>query len=196
MTTPPSNTQPIRPLSKVRWLASFPKSGNTWVRAFLANLLAPQGRPLTLQEISSMPFYTDAKPNDHVEKEYFGKAHRPYSEERHGTKPAIYIVRDPVDVVPSCASFFGVSIPRMAEEVAKDWPRHVQSWVGHASLFIRYEDMPRHFHTLAQHLSVPSDFESVVTAISSKTRPRTASPKPRRSRRRSFGRGRRGVGVR
>ena len=113
-----------------------------------------------------MPFYTDAKPNSDVEKEYFGKAHRPYSEERHGTKPAIYIVRDPVDVVPSCASFFGVSIPRMAEEVAKDWPRHVQSWVGHASLFIRYEDMPRHFHTLAQHLSVPSDFESVVTAIS------------------------------
>jgi len=112
-----------------------------------------------------IPFYTDAKPETYSEEEYFGKAHHPYSKERHGTKPAIYIVRDPVDIVPSASDFFGVSHTRMASEIAKDWPRHVQSWAGNASLFMRYEDMPKNFHALAQHLSIPSDFESVVTAI-------------------------------
>ena len=27
-------------MGKIVWLASFPKSGNTWIRAFLHNLLA------------------------------------------------------------------------------------------------------------------------------------------------------------
>jgi hypothetical protein len=38
------------------WLASYPKSGNTWVRAFLANLLADRDAPLPLSEISRYVF--------------------------------------------------------------------------------------------------------------------------------------------
>ena len=34
------------------WLASYPKSGNTWVRIFLANLLANQPEPLPLHALS------------------------------------------------------------------------------------------------------------------------------------------------
>jgi len=33
------------------WLASYPKSGNTWVRIFLANLLFPDQRPLELNDL-------------------------------------------------------------------------------------------------------------------------------------------------
>ena len=33
-------------------MASYPKSGNTWLRAFLANLVADTGQPLPLAELS------------------------------------------------------------------------------------------------------------------------------------------------
>ncbi len=39
-------------MGQLFWLASYPKSGNTWVRAFLANLLANRGSPLPLAELS------------------------------------------------------------------------------------------------------------------------------------------------
>ena len=34
------------------WLASYPKSGNTWLRAFLANLVANRSDPVPLDELS------------------------------------------------------------------------------------------------------------------------------------------------
>jgi hypothetical protein len=33
------------------WLASYPKSGNTWVRAFLSNLLADQDQPVPINQL-------------------------------------------------------------------------------------------------------------------------------------------------
>lgn len=35
----------------IYWLASYPKSGNTWFRVFLAHLLEPDGSPLDLDDI-------------------------------------------------------------------------------------------------------------------------------------------------
>ena len=40
-------------MSNILWLASYPKSGNTWVRAFLANLVANGSGPLPLAELSN-----------------------------------------------------------------------------------------------------------------------------------------------
>lgn len=34
------------------WLASYPKSGNTWLRLFLANLLPPEQAPVDLNQLS------------------------------------------------------------------------------------------------------------------------------------------------
>jgi Sulfotransferase domain. len=39
-------------MGNIVWIASYPKSGNTWVRVFLANLLADADRPLALSELS------------------------------------------------------------------------------------------------------------------------------------------------
>jgi len=39
-------------MSNILWLASYPKSGNTWVRAYLANLVANQAAPLSLAQLS------------------------------------------------------------------------------------------------------------------------------------------------
>ncbi|MBB5208571.1 sulfotransferase domain-containing protein [Chiayiivirga flava] len=39
-------------MGHIVWLASYPKSGNTWLRAFLANLIADRRDPLPLAELA------------------------------------------------------------------------------------------------------------------------------------------------
>ncbi len=41
-------------MKKIVWLASYPKSGNTWVRFLLANLLYPQHAPMPLNRIGAL----------------------------------------------------------------------------------------------------------------------------------------------
>jgi hypothetical protein len=43
-------------MGNIVWLASYPKSGNTWMRAFLANLLANRPDPVALADL---PNYAD-----------------------------------------------------------------------------------------------------------------------------------------
>lgn len=38
-------------MSGIIWLASYPKSGNTWIRAFLANYLANRSKPVPINEL-------------------------------------------------------------------------------------------------------------------------------------------------
>ena len=45
----------------ILWLASYPKSGNTWVRVFLANLILGEAEPLALQRINEV---TSSEPNE------------------------------------------------------------------------------------------------------------------------------------
>ena len=45
-------------MGNIVWLASYPKSGNTWLRAFLANLIANRAIPLTPDELRD---YGDAE---------------------------------------------------------------------------------------------------------------------------------------
>jgi hypothetical protein len=40
-------------MGNIVWLASYPKSGNTWMRAFLANLVANRASPVPLDELSN-----------------------------------------------------------------------------------------------------------------------------------------------
>jgi hypothetical protein len=40
-------------MGNIVWLASYPKSGNTWLRAFLANLLANRAAPLRPNELAA-----------------------------------------------------------------------------------------------------------------------------------------------
>ncbi|MBT5434019.1 MAG: sulfotransferase domain-containing protein [Alphaproteobacteria bacterium] len=47
------------------WLASYPKSGNTWLRAFLTNLMTNAERPVTLDELGRLTA-GDAEPSRYV----------------------------------------------------------------------------------------------------------------------------------
>jgi len=166
---------------RIIWLASFPKSGNTWMRAFLANYFigGPKGlsinelRKFTLGDIRA-DFY-DAAAGGKFELEtvddYLAlrpKALRRILNARQGnhfvkthhqsivhqdvplippeiTAAAIYIVRNPFDVVPSYARHSGTNIdeavdaildpsnlsttPRRLFEVIGRWDHHVNSWM-------------------------------------------------------------------
>ncbi len=43
-------------MAKILWLASYPKSGNTWLRAFLANYLDDADRPFDINRLSRFSF--------------------------------------------------------------------------------------------------------------------------------------------
>ena len=58
----------------ILWLASYPKSGNTWMRAFLANLIHDGPEPLPLQAIGRLC------PSEHSEFWFQAIADRPIAE--------------------------------------------------------------------------------------------------------------------
>jgi hypothetical protein len=185
-------------MGNILWLASYPKSGNTWMRAFLHNVLRDPERPADINQMtgtltqgeSSMGWYRVANPRPpeqwkpeeiarmrpHVHEmiakgqkgTVFCKTHNALTT-WHGmptvntrvSAGAIYIVRDPRDVVLSFADFQGVSVDeaitimgtrdfttaqsdRNVPEVLGSWSQHVASWTAKNNKglhVVRYEDM-------------------------------------------------------
>ncbi|MBN33942.1 MAG: sulfotransferase [Rhodospirillaceae bacterium] len=185
-------------MGNIVWLASYPKSGNTWMRAFLHNLVRDAGQPVDINQMigaltqgeSAIGWYrvlnprpaetwTDlemARMRPAVHKTIaagqngtvFCKIHNRLG--RHHGQPtvnmavsagAIYIVRNPLDVVLSFADFQGVPIDeaitimatpdfsterneRNLPELLGSWSQNVESWTageGKGLYVVRYEDM-------------------------------------------------------
>jgi hypothetical protein len=42
-------------MGKIIWLASYPKSGNTWLRVFLANYRQDNGEPVSINDLEAFP---------------------------------------------------------------------------------------------------------------------------------------------
>ena len=181
---------------RIIWLASFPKSGNTWMRAFLANYFIGGAKGLSINELRKFTLgdiradFYDAAAGGKFEintiEDYLSlraKALRLILNARQGnhfvkthhqsvvyddtplippdiTAAAIYIVRNPFDVVPSYARHSGSSVEKAVEaildasrfshtprgliEVIGRWDHHVASWTeseGLAMHIARYEDL-------------------------------------------------------
>jgi hypothetical protein len=118
------------------WLASYPKSGNTWLRLMLARLLQPDV-PWSLQLLQAIPIdHAPAAATARVVK-----THAQYRPAVHRVAGAdvVYLVRDPRDVALSMAAFYGCTQARAAEllrgAVLGDgtylgsWSAHVQGWL-------------------------------------------------------------------
>lgn len=216
------------PKSGLIWLASYPKSGNTWTRAFLSNLAAIMAGEEAEIDINSInrftmgenfiKFYEDklgfrpTKKNrieianlrhavqqqiaDQFEGLVFVKTHNGLVLD-HGhsiinfavTSGAIYIVRNPLDVVISFAHHMGKTIDgaittmttpntetpinkKRVHEIWGSWSQHVDSWTRkpHPAIYImRYEDMlsspEQTFGNLARHLLMFPTPEQLASAI-------------------------------
>lgn len=207
------------------WLASYPKSGNTWMRSFLHNLLIDSDEPANIDELTRFCISEAAsahyqrrisKPWDKVTSEdvmgvraavhadftfaspdsVFVKTHN-YLGEWFGrplinmnvTAGAIYLVRNPLDVVLSASDHFGTgldeSIAMMANQAAgaamtrrnvaelyTSWSNHVKSWTAHPSpqlLVMRYEDMLESpeiaFRNVARFLGLDPPADRLARAI-------------------------------
>jgi hypothetical protein len=145
------------------FLVSFPRSGNTWTRFLIGNLVQPH-EPITFLNIENVIPDTSALSNRYLERiprPRIIKSHQ-FFDARY--KKVIYIVRDPRDVVLSYHNFqrkYGEIddqcpleqyVPRfLAGDLPGligwgSWGEHVLSWLAtrHNSpgfLLLRYEAM-------------------------------------------------------
>ena len=214
-------------MGNIVWLASYPKSGNTWLRAFIYNLVEDPARPGKLSslptyfeeeskprwyqpyvdkgEVLSLPFDEAMRLRPQVHQDIansrprgsiFTKTHNMFGQYNnvplHNVSVmagAIYVVRNPLDVVLSVADHFGLSIdeaidfmgneetgtPTNAENVAGymgSWSTHVASWTvqPHPSIVVvRYEDMQdkpnKAFGSVARLLGMDGDRKRIRKAI-------------------------------
>ena len=180
------------------WLASYPKSGNTWVRLFLLNYLVDRPEPVPINQAhrlgesdATFALYRAAsadpslRPTDNdailrlrppvLERlagngadVNFVKTHcrnGPAGPGRlippHLTRGAVYILRNPFDILPSYADHYAISLDtaaahivnrdnavlgggRMTAQYLGDWAHHLRSWTGERRFpvcTVRYEDL-------------------------------------------------------
>ena len=184
------------PAQKIWWLASYPKSGNTWARMFLSayrtggldinnayGCLADN--QVYFHQVCSPKPLRELKAYETLAVRQAALLHQvlvthaadPYVLKTHNanavmeglplipwalTAGAVYIVRDPRDVVLSYADHFGAGIDGAIEALAQpkntimqpdglyhvvaSWSLHVESWLESKSFptgVIKYEDLHR-----------------------------------------------------
>jgi len=213
-------------LKNIVWLASYPKSGNTWARLFLANYMLNRGETaLPINDINKIG-YGDSKAflyrrvggegvrtDDHtavlrlrpqVLRAIAGNGADMNFLKTHNaritvagaplippalTRSAVYLIRNPLDVVPSYARHFGVTTADAIRHVCSDqtrtaandrdvkqffssWSGHAESWIDQVAfpvLVLRYEDLlddPHSaFRALLGHLGIPVESAQLERAI-------------------------------
>ncbi|MEM7178437.1 MAG: sulfotransferase domain-containing protein [Pseudomonadota bacterium] len=206
------------------WLASYPKSGNTWLRAFLANYFYQADRAIPLSKIHQVSFgdsgfeaYARRAPIDHrhlnpgqllrlrtdwlTEISHRGpvnfvKTHNAHTRLGPGwwipaalTHSAIYILRDPRDMVLSYADHWGIPVERAAAQIADkrnqiqanaksvtqflgSWSTHVEGWAKareFRTIVVRYEDMltqpDKEFARILTHIGAPVEAKGLAQAV-------------------------------
>lgn len=207
------------------WMASYPKSGNTWTRIFLANYMANAQQPVPINQAHRVAM------GDAAAKAYSMVAGRAIDTQdvdltlklRPGvlrgivannadvnlvkshsarivargitiipddvTRSAIYIMRNPLDMVLSYARHYGVSHEKACEAVShvdnvnlpteklvaefvSSWSENVRSWTAPAPypvLVLRYEDLltdpHAHFAKVVEHVGLPVQQDRLDRAI-------------------------------
>ncbi len=213
------------PGRKLVWLASYPKSGNTWLRALLANYFIDGSGPVSINDMqkisfgdSSGPAYAELAGGDasRLAPEQIAALRQRYLQRiasgapvnfikthaaniRIGgqplipgrlTKAAIYLIRDPRDMVLSYADHFGKDLAQAVAAIANpqnrvrgnpktvaqflcDWSGHVRSWTRARDfpvLVVRYEDLLEdptgQFLRILKQIGAPIDQGALDQAVS------------------------------
>ena len=218
----------------IYWLASYPKSGNTWFRIFLQNLQEDLSEPVQINDLSTgsiasarawldetLGFDTADLYPEHInrlrpavyawEADQLKQADQPYGYHKihdacwqldngdwliseQATVGALYIIRNPLDVVISYANHSQCSIDQMVQYINDpencisdsksrtlrkqsaqrllSWSHHVASWVDNPVIqveVIRYEDMHHQalptFTRAAAFLQLSTEPEKIAKAM-------------------------------
>ena len=175
------------------YLCSFPKSGRTWLRFMLANVLATHyGLPV---ELDLHTFFT-VIPNDegHPDRGWpayrFGDqipcvaaSHQPYDQEVHGGRPVVFLLRDPRDVLVSFWLHQSRQFRRFSGDLSS-FIRHeaygigfllgyLQSWqevtLARRTLVMTYEelhaDAPAALRAVCAFLEIPASEQEISAAV-------------------------------
>ncbi|PVA11208.1 sulfotransferase [Pelagivirga sediminicola] len=222
---PPAGQRP-KPKASIVWLASYPKSGNTWTRIFLANYLMNTQQPVPINQVhrfgmgdSIAKTYRMVARDENVDLNDVHVTLRLRDKVLRGiiangadvnlvkthnirslaygtelippkyTRSAVYIMRNPLDMVLSFARHYGIDVEEAADVIGRtdnsnasdsstvwqflgSWSEHVKSWTQSApypSLVLRYEDLlakpEKSFGALVEHLGMPLDAERLDRAI-------------------------------
>ena len=172
------------------FVVSYPRSGNTWTRFLIANLMFP-GENVTFNNIERLIPDTSSQSNRALKRTprpRIIKTHQ-YFDHRYGRM--IYIVRDPRDVALSYYDFHRkyrqISDNYPLEAWVEDfvsgklisadwgsWGENVASWLytrgqNPGFLLLRYEDMieqtPRELARIARHLRIEATSEQLSAVI-------------------------------
>lgn len=203
------------------WLASYFKSGNTWLRLLLECLDLEDGAPIDINALGGhmaidrasfedialvdstlmtadeierrRPAVHDAYVHE-PKRGLWVKVHDPYSRLPDGSpllgrsaRAAVYLVRDPRDVVISHAFHGGFDLDRAIEILVDgSWfrapdqlPMYTAGWNGHAESWLRQADVPVHvvryedlradphltFRGVLDFLGMPAADEAVARAV-------------------------------
>jgi len=213
-------------MAGILWLASYPKSGNTWLRAFLHNLMRNAQAPIEPNRLNELTLgdgmarffapYANGRATIDMPPEEIAALRAKVQRDLAATSPdtvfvkthnwlgtdhshpcidmsmtagAIYVVRNPLDVAPSLADHFGITldqaIAQMADpeahtlnlkhrvpDVMSSWSNHVKSWTAQRNPrlhVMRYEDMLAKpvpaFTQLTRFLGLPASPDRIARAI-------------------------------
>jgi len=209
------------------WLASYPKSGNTWTRAFLTNLLRPGEDPAEVNELQTgeiasnrnwvqegLGIAVDELSHDEVDalrpRAYLWlaentstshhKIHDAWTRLPDGeplfpvqaTRGAVYLARNPLDVVFSWANHSSISVEQSIKHICNPkhalcgskrmlvnqlrqihgtWSDHVLSWLDAdiPKLVMRYEDIKRDplaaFSAITAFFEIEADRKEIAAAV-------------------------------
>jgi len=162
------------------FIVSYPRSGNTWGRFLLANLLAPD-RDIDFHTIHKIIPDLEKNPKgiDSLPRPRIIKSHSSYCSEYSNV---IYIVRDGRDVSVSYYEFLRgrqrfegsfLDFLRDKQRGPFAWNEHVVSWLDNSSnlnfLLVKYEDLHRNavlcLKQMAEFVGLETGEEDIIQAV-------------------------------
>jgi len=212
-------------MKSIVWLASYPKSGNTWLRVFLANYILNPDKPVSINDVHKISLGdSNAQMYHMVTKGAFdpmnpqlcakirpavlqgivnnkadinlvkthcenGVAFGAKLIPPEFTRSAIYILRNPLDMIISYANHYNMTIDQAIDGISRKsntlqgdtksafqfvgtWSNHVVGWRKarkFPTLVLRYEDMLADpigsFTQAIKHIGLTFDQEKLERAI-------------------------------